>query len=293
MKNNDRTLKYSSRDNTLQLISSVTDVAPADRKFEGHAHYDELEIYYFIEGKLDFAFEGSKYPVSDGTVIIIANGTLHRPIIKAPCRYSRKRILFDKRIFLSYGASAIDFYATLRKRKILFLTGEEAKALKPQEYFFAIERALSAGTPHEDFCALIALYSLLLNAEKLSSTAVISNQASAEGRIEQIIRYIEDNLTYDLSYKAVAKIFFISEKSLYKFFKKETGFTLSNYVTERRIIRAQAILSSGRTAKEAAHEAGFSDYSVFYRNFSKKVGVPPTEYAKKSLNNVYQQGFQP
>ncbi len=70
------------------------------------------------------------------------------------------------------------------------------------------------------------------------------------------------------------------EKNLYKFLKKETGFTLSNYINERRIIKAQSELNAGNSANEAAASAGFKDYSVFYRSFLRKVGITPTEYIK-------------
>jgi len=284
MKKSDYVTQYSNEAKTLQLISSVTENAAADRKYEGHAHYDELEIYYFIEGELYFAFEGTRYPVREGTLVIIANGTLHRPIIKAPCKYCRKRILFSKEIFAPFGAAAVDLYSSIRKKKIMIFRGEEAKELKPDKYFRRIEAELSKSTRQGDFSALIALFSLLLSAEEAATD--IDEGKNAEGTAAQIIKYIEDNLTADLSYKTISVRFFISEKSLYKFFKGETGFTLANYVTERRIIKAQSLLSSGRTAKEAAMLSGFSDYSVFYRSFLKKVGMPPTKYAKRN-NNVF------
>ena len=95
-----------------------------------------------------------------------------------------------------------------------------------------------------------------------------------------MLRYIDEHLTEDLSYKAFSKAFYMSEKSLYKFFKKETGFALSTYINERRIIMAQSLLNAGCPAKTAAFGAGFKEYSVFYRCFLKKVGISPTEYLK-------------
>ena len=101
------------------------------------------------------------------------------------------------------------------------------------------------------------------------------------GKAYDIIKYINENLASDLSYKTLAEKFFISEKNLYNFFKRETGFPLSKYITKLRIIRAKEILSPGGSAFDAATAAGYDDYSVFYRNFVKETGITPAKYAQK------------
>ena len=282
MNKSDCVIQYSNEANTLRFVSAITPNAAPELKYEGHAHYDELEIYYFTEGELDFAFEGTRYPITSGTLVIIANGTLHRPMIKVTCKYCRKRILFHQEIFAAFGAVAVDLYSVLRKRKIIILRDEKAKAILPEMYFSKIEASLSKSTAQGDFFALIALFYLLLSAEEAAKDTKEAKEV--EGTAAKIIKYIEENLTKNLSYSTISKRFFVSEKSLYKFFKKETGFALGDFITERRIIKAQSLLNSGCAARVAATEAGFPDYSVFYRNFLRKVGMSPTEYAKKQRN---------
>ena len=101
------------------------------------------------------------------------------------------------------------------------------------------------------------------------------------GKAYGMVKYIDENISDDLSYKSIAHEFHMSEKSLYKFFKQETGFTLSKYIRERRIIKAKSLLNTGMSAGEVARAVGFQDYSVFYRNFLKEDGIPPTEYTRK------------
>ena len=281
MNNNmDSSFCHSGLNGDLQYISALSEKAKPNTEFEVHTHYNEFEIYYFLEGDLFFAFDGKRIMVEPGTMIIIANCMLHKPIIKSPCRYYRKRILFNKKIFTRINTTDFELYNSIRKRKILVFGAKEVEALKLNELFDEIGAYLEAGTAHNEFCALISLFSLLIKAEKNTVKHLENKMCVYSNKAVDIIQFIDEHLAEDLNYTTIAKMFYISEKNLYKFFKKETGFTLSNYINERRIIKAQSELNAGNSATEAAAIAGFKDYSVFYRSFLRKVGITPTEYIK-------------
>ena len=122
--------------------------------------------------------------------------------------------------------------------------------------------------------------SLLIKAEQHSQQIDDIITFAHSEKVSKIIEYINEHLSEDLSYKVLSEVFYLSEKYLYKIFKNETGFTLSDYIKEQRIIMAQSILNAGGSAKTAAYSSGFKDYSAFYRCFLKKVGITPTEYIK-------------
>lgn len=278
--NEDFTLHHQSTNYGLNYVSALTTNAEPTSEYEAHAHFDEFEIYHFLEGDLFFAFEGRRIAIENNTLIIICNKTLHRPIIKNPCRYYRKRILFKKEIFNRLSFPDFELYNRLRKRKLLVLTPETVEALEIDKLFMDIEQSLSRHTPYEDFCALITLFSLLIKAEKNSEHLEHADFYMYSKKVSEMINYIDLHLSEDLSYQTLSRHFYISEKSLYKFFKKETGFTLSNYINERRIIKAQTVMNAGGSANEAAIAAGFKDYSVFYRSFLREVGITPAAYIK-------------
>lgn len=282
MKKYDYYSEHTGLNNSLSFITMLTKQAQPRSEFEVHAHYNEFEIYHFLEGDLYFAFEGKRFEVMAGTMIIISPGTLHRPIIKTTCRYYRKRVLFNKEIFAGLNTSAIGLSALLRERKIIAIRKEDVSTLQLDTLFNQIEHSLSEGNSYEDFCALISLFSLLIKAEKSSRQNGNDFVFQNNGKADEIVEYIEEHLSESLNYKTISEKFYISEKNLYKLFKKETGFTLSNYINERRIIKAQSILNAGGTANEAAIASGFKDYSVFYRSFLRKVGISPAEYIKSS-----------
>ena len=277
---------YSIQKNSLcdniHYVFSSTERALPNSEFEVHTHYNELEIYFFLEGDLFFAFEGNRYEVENGQMILIADGTLHKPIIKAPCRYVRKRIFFDKTVLTGLNADAYELYARLGKQKALVINAKTVKDEGFDILFDEIECSLEQKTSQDSFSALISLLSLLIKAERLGTPLSSGSFHTANESISEIIKFIDNNLSGKITYKTIAQKFYIPEKSLYKYFKTETGFTLSGYITERRIIKAQSALGAGLSAQEASVLSGFGDYSVFYRNFKARVGMTPTEYAKKA-----------
>ncbi len=270
----------TSSDKKLCFVSTLTNNAQENNEFEIHTHYDEFEIYHFVKGSLFFAFEGKRFEIKDGTMIIISKGTLHRPIIKQPCVYYRKRLLFSKDLFAGFDLSQFDFYNVLSASKIMVFDAEAVSNLQLDEMFEEIEEGLSQNTEYGDFCATVSLFSFLIKAVKSENTINPDSFELHNDKILEIIRYINDNLTNDLNYKEIANRFFFSEKSLYKFFKKNTGFSLGSYIKERRIIKSQELLIAGKSANDAAAGAGFKDYTTFYRSFLKKTGIAPMEYIK-------------
>ena len=85
--------------------------------------------------------------------------------------------------------------------------------------------------------------------------AVLEGQKKSETHsdnvVDQLKKYIEQNLGEDLSRPVLAGKVFLSEDYVSKLFMKTTGMSLPNYIAERRIERAKEYLrtSSLRLAK--------------------------------------------
>ena len=248
---------------------------------EAHSHHDGMEIYQFIDGDLFFSFEGERIEIIPGDIVIIASGTLHRPIIKSQCRYFRKRILISNDFFTTLPFGALEIQYLLSELKIIKLSAKILNESGLGKLFEDIEENLKGSTPYSEFCATVNLCSFLINAEKLSENNSILQNRRAISKSHSLIKYIDENLSDKLDYKTLAKKLHVSEKNLYKIFKNETGFTLSKYVKERRIIKAKSLLNSGADPFMVAIDVGFSDYSVFYRSFLSVVGMSPSRYLKE------------
>ena len=60
-----------------------------------------------------------------------------------------------------------------------------------------------------------------------------------------------------------------------RLFKAQTGETVHAYIRQKRLLYAARLIREGEPANRAASEAGFTDYSAFYRAFRQSFGVSP------------------
>lgn len=86
-----------------------------------------------------------------------------------------------------------------------------------------------------------------------------------------------------ISVGSIAQHLGLSEGHLSHLFKKETDYTLNNYLTRYRIHRAMELLRDCRArVYEVAEQVGYKDITYFSATFKKLVGMSPSEYQDTS-----------
>ena len=82
---------------------------------------------------------------------------------------------------------------------------------------------------------------------------------------------------------SIAQHLGLSEGHLSHLFKKETDYTLNNYLTRYRVHRAMELLRDCRArVYEVAEQVGYKDVAYFSATFKKLVGMSPSEYQDTS-----------
>ena len=61
-------------------------------------------------------------------------------------------------------------------------------------------------------------------------------------------------------------------------FKEVTGYTLHQYISQKRLVWAGELIRSGMPVMKAAEQAGFSEYSTFLRAFRGTFHMSPREF---------------
>lgn len=135
-------------------------------------------------------------------------------------------------------------------------------------------------SPYREVQVSTLLTSLLLSIIT-TSDAYRHAQQAMPGQIKDIVYYINNNYSRDLSVEYLSNYFAISKYHLCRSFKKYTDYTLTEYITQLRMDRAKELLKTTTlAANQIAAVVGITDENYFYRLFKKHVGISAHKYRK-------------
>lgn len=103
--------------------------------------------------------------------------------------------------------------------------------------------------------------------------------------IEKAIRYIRDHLHADLSVSYCARQVHLSGSYFANLFKKMTGTTFHQFVTQERIEQAKKMLLADMQVQEIAEALGYEERRYFTEVFKKQVGMTPSEFRQTYISH--------
>lgn len=99
--------------------------------------------------------------------------------------------------------------------------------------------------------------------------------------LNTVFDYIENHYDESLTLEQIAAQVSFSPHYFSKFFKRNTGQTFMQFLTEYRIKQAKFILSTEKLPMtEVAEKSGFSSVKTFHHVFKNEVGTSPLKYQK-------------
>ncbi len=111
-----------------------------------------------------------------------------------------------------------------------------------------------------------------------------NKHSKASRLVEEVKRYIRSNYcNNELGIDEIAKSLFVNYAHLCFIFKRDTGFTINEYLTEYRIKKAKEFFDGGDTLiLDVADRVGYADANYFGKCFKKYYGLSPSRY----LDNI-------
>ncbi len=97
----------------------------------------------------------------------------------------------------------------------------------------------------------------------------------------EIALYIQENIYTPITVKDICYRFALSRSSLQALFRNNLGTTPKKYISDLKFFKSkQLIKESSYSISEIARICGFSSIHYFSRDFKKRYGITPTEYAR-------------
>lgn len=265
---------------------AVAHLYKEEKTMNMHIH-DCYEIYYSISGGRQFLIDNKFYSIVPGDIFIINQYESHyltqidqmvheRIVISVHPDYVRK---------LSEGRT--DLSECFQKRTPGFSHRLSLTKEQQQKFLYYINKITNTDEYAHEIIEEATFLELLvlLNKAYLHTEA---EQVEPENinkynhQVDEILTYINRNIMNTIRIEDLSEHFFLSESYICRIFKAATGTTINKYVTARRISIAKALLNDGHSVQETFEQSGFSDYSSFFKAFTKAVGISPKKYAQCS-----------
>jgi AraC family transcriptional regulator len=104
----------------------------------------------------------------------------------------------------------------------------------------------------------------------------VPNEGLSGLRLKQVLSFIEEQLAEDLSLEQIAAVAGVSASHVKTLFRKSMGMPVHQYVIQRRVERAKALLTKDSLSMaEIAAAAGFAHQSHMARHMRRVLGMPP------------------
>lgn len=260
--------------------------------------HKEIEIIYVKEGNVNIGVNDVPIQLKRDDIYFINGGDVH--YFLASPESERIVIQFD----LSFFQDISSLEKTNKEMRNLFSSIVQASSLWSQEVADQMRQLLM--TVHEENNERKSGYRYVIKAKMFEMLAILSrevpqnenwnNQVREEisstkqmenlERLDKIFMYIEAHYQDTITLNDISAYMGFSSFYFTKFFKKNTGTTFIQFLTEYRLNKAKWILlNEDATVTEVAERTGFSSVKTFHHQFKDLMGISPLKYKKTISGN--------
>lgn len=244
-----------------------------NNNFLPHYH-SSIEIIFIESGELYAIINGKQVIARKNQILIVPSYYIHSYktpkqvktlVLIVPLEYtSYFRKLFSRRTFTDY------IYSGERSGEIIFALKQLANQ----------DPDVASQITHGYVEVILGILT-----ESLQMTEITDK--TNFHKFQEILKYVNDNFTANLSLKNVSEKFFYSPCHLSHLFNEHIGYSFPEYLN---ILRskycAKLLIEENITISKAAFVSGFNSINSFNRNFKRQFGITPTEYKNKYSKNT-------
>lgn len=180
------------------------------------------------------------------------------------------------------GPLARVYYETITQDKNVVIS--LSATYRFEKYLSKMYTAFKNSEPIND--AVMNNWIVNLMTELIVSREDSEGPSNSSDTIEDIVSYIMDNLSSELSLEELAAKANLSPFYFSRLFKRETGFSPHDYILTTRINHAKYLLTTSHLSiKDICFKLGFSSESAFCTAFKKKANQSPGEFRSNHISN--------
>ncbi len=255
--------------------------------------HEEMEWIYFQKGDFPVWINTKEYQVHAPAFMCIHPEELHALILEKDGIESAVVFPVDILCFERYDAAEAKVLGPLAEGKLrmpVLCQSGDAAFEELSACYKEIEQMLRQMKEQKN------MFYLNIKAKMLELIAVaykydLLTRQVREGReesgtvenLKKVLQYIGENYSSPLRLSELAELVNMNEQYFCRYFKKNIGKTITEYINVIRVEKAATALAETEDKIiDIASACGFDNTGYFIRRFKKEKGMTPSEYRKKS-----------
>ena len=259
-------------DSLLQVTGVVQVINQSEWSFPTHAHDDILDLVFITHGEGTLLYNNQKFKTQKGDLLVFNQDVLHG-------EYSNPSNPLETLVVSLTGIQieGMPYNHILPADLLPIVKTGELFHLFYYLFDFVKDECVKLSKGYEmltqDSAKLIVslVQQLIERNYKQKTKEEISFPVMLK-----IIEYLNINYNKNVRLEDLEEKFHFSQYYLSHKFKEETGFTINQYITNRRIGEAEKMLIyTDMSITEISQSVGYDNLSHFYTIFKKNTGVSP------------------
>lgn len=224
------------------------------------SYLDSLVLFHIVYGEMEFQYQGKSFTAIDGDDIFLDLRYPHTYKATTQTRVQQ---------YMIGGAAAQKYYELLYSHYGPILQNKRRTSV----LFSRLQSELNTPFPNDHQVAALL--------QQIFSTLVVQNQPCISSTVLKAQEYIISHFQHPISVDDIAASVSLSRYHFTRVFKKETGYSPHEYLSNIRIRHAkQLLIETSATVEQIAFQSGFSSATHFTRMFKQKNMITPVDFRK-------------
>jgi AraC-like DNA-binding protein len=274
--------------NFFPYLMNYKNTKSPQNELPNHLH-DWVEIVYVYEGKGTFFIDNTFHDMRQGDVFMIPSNTIHQAFPDKEQPITSTAIFFSPALIqagvLGEPFSYLQLFEMCKKRRYykFSLTTTQQNTLESEIASIFTELVeKQTGFRHAIVSSLQQTLLFLTRNCLTGGYDTTTKLDSGSVWIRQAFQYIENNLTNSIRLTELARNASVAPAHFSRVFKKLTGLNLTDFIIQKRIIKAKELLqATDGKITFIALQCGFESMPHFHRTFKRYVGMTPAEFRGK------------
>lgn len=226
----------------------------------------DSKFYYVEKGNIVVEIYGQTITAGPGDLLLIPAHTLHS------CWLTEEHYAEKSWCHFSLKNGSTEFFENCQVSPLLHVKDR----ITVKKLFRMLFSSHDMSTAQKNLTATAAICGLVQY--YFEHSAVTLHEATSD-RIKQVILYIDEHYTENITLEELARISSYSPTHLSKCFRDATGVPPIRYLNNVRIEQAKYLLQySSEPINRVMERCGFSDAAYFSRAFKKMLGYSPQTF---------------